>query len=176
MAERKTVLVTGASSGIGRACVHALDERGWRVYAGVRRDADACALAQENSPSLRPVRLDVTIASEIEAAAGFIDHDVGERGLDALINSAGIAIAGPLEFLPPADLREQLEVNVIGPISVTQAMLPMLRAARGRVVFISSASADRVADHRTVFGLKIRPRGLRRTRCGSKCDRPGSMW
>ena len=141
MAERKSVLVTGASSGIGRACVHALDERGWRVYAGVRRDADACALAQDNSPSVRPVRLDVTIASEIEAAARLIHQEVGDRGLDALINSAGIATAGPLEFLPPADLREQLEVNVIGPIAVTQALLPMLRSARGRVVFISSASA-----------------------------------
>ncbi len=141
MAERKSVLVTGASSGIGRACVRAMDERGWRVYAGVRHDADARALAQDNSPSLRPVRLDVTVAPEIEAAARLIRQEVGEHGIDALISSAGIAIAGPLEFLTPADLREQLEVNVIGPMAVTQAMLPMLRAAGGRVVFISSVSA-----------------------------------
>jgi NAD(P)-dependent dehydrogenase (short-subunit alcohol dehydrogenase family) len=141
MGERKSILVTGAASGIGRACVHALDERGWRVFAGVRREADARSLAQENSPSVRPVRLDVTVASEIEAVARIIDHEVGEQGFDALINNAGIVTAGPLEFLPPADLREQLEVNVIGPIALTQAMLPMLRAASGRVVFISSASA-----------------------------------
>jgi NAD(P)-dependent dehydrogenase (short-subunit alcohol dehydrogenase family) len=141
MGDRKTALVTGASSGIGRACVHALDERGWRVFAGVRCDADACTLAQENSPSLRPVRLDVTVGSEIEAVARLIAQEVGERGLNALINNAGIVTAGPLEFLPLADLREQMEVNTIGPIAVTQAMLPMLRAARGRVLFISSASA-----------------------------------
>jgi len=106
----------------------------------VRREADARALAQESSPAVCPVRLDVTVASEIEAVTRLIEDEVGERGLDALINNAGSVTAGPLEFVPPADLREQMEVNVMGPIAVTQAMLPMLRAARGRVVFISSAS------------------------------------
>jgi NAD(P)-dependent dehydrogenase (short-subunit alcohol dehydrogenase family) len=138
---RKSVLVTGASSGIGGACVHALEERGWRVFAGVRRDEDARALARDCSGSVRPVRLDVTVNSQIEAVARLIEDEVGERGLDALINNAGVVVAGPLEFLSLSEIREEFDVNVMGPIAVTQAMLPLLRAARGRVVSISSASA-----------------------------------
>jgi NAD(P)-dependent dehydrogenase (short-subunit alcohol dehydrogenase family) len=141
MDKQKSALVTGASSGIGRECVRALDERGWRVFAGVRRDSDARALARESAASVRPVRLDVTVASQIEAVARLIEGEVGERGLDALVSNAGIVTAGPLEFVPPADLREELEVNTIGPIALIQAMLSLLRAAGGRVVAISSASA-----------------------------------
>ncbi len=141
MGKRKSVLVTGASSGIGRACVHALDERGWRVFAGVRREADALALARESSALVRPVRLDVTVASQIEEVAQLIDQEVGAGGLDALVNNAGIVKAGPLEFLPLADIREEFEVNTFGPIAITQGMLPLLRRANGRLVTISSASA-----------------------------------
>ena len=140
MDKRKSVLVTGASSGIGRACAHALDQRGWRVFAGVRRDEDA-ALARENSGSVWPVRLDVTVASQIDDVARLIEQEVGAAGLDSLVNNAGIVTAGPLEFLPLADIREEFEVNTFGPIAVTQAMLPLLRIARGRVVTISSVSA-----------------------------------
>lgn len=141
MDKRKSVLVTGASSGIGRACVHALDNRGWRVFAGVRRDADARSLARESSASVWPVRLDVTVASQIDDVARLIEQEVGAAGLDALVNNAGVVTAGPLEFLPLADIREEFEVNTFGPIAVTQAMLPLLRTARGRVVTISSVSA-----------------------------------
>jgi NAD(P)-dependent dehydrogenase (short-subunit alcohol dehydrogenase family) len=121
--------------------VNALDERGWRVFAGVRREADARSLAREGSPALRPVRLDVTVTSQIDAVTRLLENEVGEGGLDALVNNAGIVTAGPLEYSSLADLREEFDVNAIGPIAVTQAMLPLLRAARGRVVTISSASA-----------------------------------
>jgi NAD(P)-dependent dehydrogenase (short-subunit alcohol dehydrogenase family) len=131
------VLVTGASSGIGEACVIRLVGAGFRVYAGVRRDDDAERLRQM-SDRIVPVRLDVTEQSRIEETARVLAGDVGESGLAGVVNNAGIAVGGPLEFLPLDELRRQLEVNVIGQVAVTQAVLPMLRGARGRVVFVGS--------------------------------------
>jgi NAD(P)-dependent dehydrogenase (short-subunit alcohol dehydrogenase family) len=127
-----TVLVTGAARGIGRATAGALAERGWTVYAGVRRDADAATLA---GAGLIPVSLDVTDGDSVQA----LPDALGGK-LDALVNNAGIVQSGPLEGLPIDDLRHQLEVNVVGQVAVTQAVLPLLRSARGRIVFISSVS------------------------------------
>jgi NAD(P)-dependent dehydrogenase (short-subunit alcohol dehydrogenase family) len=121
----RTVLVTGASSGIGQACAVALQRAGWRVLAGVRRAGDAPAKTEE-------VLLDVTDADQIGDAAGRVDE------LDALVNNAGIALAGPLELIPVEELRRQLEVNVVGQVAVTQALLPALRRSRGRVVLMGS--------------------------------------
>jgi NAD(P)-dependent dehydrogenase (short-subunit alcohol dehydrogenase family) len=118
----RSVLITGASSGIGAACATRLAARGWQVYAGVRTPGDAPARTTE-------VILDVT---------GFEPPPI-ER-LDGLVNNAGIAIAAPLEDLPLGELRRQLEVNVVGQLAVTQAMLPALRAARGRVVIVGSVA------------------------------------
>jgi NAD(P)-dependent dehydrogenase (short-subunit alcohol dehydrogenase family) len=131
-----TVLVTGASTGIGEACALRLDGLGHRVFAGVRRHADAERLRASSSGRLEPVTLDVTDAGQIEAAAKQIGAEAGE--LQGLVNNAGIGKGGPVEYLPLDDWRTQLEVNVVGQVAVTQAMLPLIRQGRGRVVFIGS--------------------------------------
>lgn len=135
-----TVLVTGASTGIGRATALRLAAAGWRVFAGVRRDADGRALADASAGSLTPVALDVTDPAQIAAAADSIADAVGGAGLAGLVNNAGIARGGPVEYLPVDDWRLQFEVNLFGQVAVTQAMMPLLRDARGRIVFIGSNS------------------------------------
>ncbi|MCC6338554.1 MAG: SDR family NAD(P)-dependent oxidoreductase [Acidimicrobiia bacterium] len=135
-----TVLVTGASTGIGRATALRLAAAGWRVFAGVRRDADGRALADASAGSLTPVVLDVTDPAQIAAAADSIADAVGGAGLAGLVNNAGIARGGPVEYLPVDDWRLQFEVNLFGQVAVTQAMMPLLRDARGRIVFIGSNS------------------------------------
>ena len=119
-------LVTGASSGIGRACAQHLNGLGFHVLAGVRNEADA-------PPGLEPVRLDVTSEADVAAVKERVGAELG-----ALVNNAGIAIMGPVEGVPVADWRRQMEVNFIGQIAVTRALLPALVRARGRVVNLSS--------------------------------------
>jgi NAD(P)-dependent dehydrogenase (short-subunit alcohol dehydrogenase family) len=128
-----TVLLTGASSGIGRACVERLAATGWQVLAGARDDADLAALAAV--AGVTPLRLDVTSAQDVAAAAATVGHT-----LDALVNNAGIAVTGPVELLPLEAWREQLEVNLLGQVAVTRALLPALLRARGRIVNMSSIS------------------------------------
>lgn len=132
----KSVLVTGASTGIGQACALHLDRLGHRVYAGVRKEADAQGLRERGSDRIVPVFLDVTDQAKVGAVANQIAGDAG--GLDGLVNNAGIARGGPLEYLPLAEWREQLDVNVVGQVAVTKAMLPLIRSAGGRIVFIGS--------------------------------------
>jgi NAD(P)-dependent dehydrogenase (short-subunit alcohol dehydrogenase family) len=138
--ESPAVLITGSSSGIGAACALGLDQRGFRVFAGVRSEAAGQRLRQQASPRLTPVMLDVTATASIAAAAATLGDALGSRGLAGLVNNAGVAVCGPLETLPLGELRRQLEVNCIGPLAMTQAMLPLLRAARGRIVNVSSAN------------------------------------
>jgi NAD(P)-dependent dehydrogenase (short-subunit alcohol dehydrogenase family) len=126
----RTVVVTGASSGIGRACALRLAAGGWHVYGGVRAEADAAVLREEG---VEPVTLDVTDAEQIHAAV-----ERAGPSLDALVDNAGIAVAAPLEVVPLDELRQQLEVNVIGQVAVTQAFLPALRQAGGRIVLVGS--------------------------------------
>lgn len=133
----KNVLITGSSTGIGAACALHLDRTGWKVYAGVRKAADGDALAAKGSTNLTPVIVDVTDQSQIDAVAKQIEADSGGR-LDGLVNNAGIGRGGPLEYLDLDEWRTQLEVNVLGQIAVTKAMLPLIRPAKGRVVFIGS--------------------------------------
>jgi NAD(P)-dependent dehydrogenase (short-subunit alcohol dehydrogenase family) len=140
MSDRGSVVITGASTGIGAACALALDRAGFRVFAGVRRAPDGERLRGRASGRLSPVIVDVTDEASIDAAARTVGAAVGEAGLAGLVNNAGIAVAGPLEYLPLADLRHQLDVNVVGQIAVTQAFLPLLRRARGRIVNIGSIS------------------------------------
>lgn len=128
----RTVLVTGAGRGIGRAIAVRLARSGWRVYGGVRTDVAAKELA-EDSELITPVELDVTVPDHL---AG-LDRVLPER-LDALVNNAGVAVPGPIETLTRTDMHRQFEVNVFGPLALTRAVLPRLRRARGRVVFISS--------------------------------------
>jgi NAD(P)-dependent dehydrogenase (short-subunit alcohol dehydrogenase family) len=122
---KRTVVVTGASSGIGEACAVRLARNGWHVVAGVRREGDAPDGTEE-------VLLDITDPEQIRAVADAVDQ------LHGLVNNAGIAIASPLEALPLEELRRQLEVNVLGQVAVTQSLLPQLRRAGGRVVFVGS--------------------------------------
>ncbi len=134
------VVVTGASTGIGAACALRLGALGFRVFAGVRKAADGQALTQRASGGLTPILLDVTDGGSITAAAASIAEAVGAAGLYGLVNNAGIVVGGPLEILPLDQLRKQFEVNVIGQIAVTQAFLPLLRRARGRIVNMGSIS------------------------------------
>jgi NAD(P)-dependent dehydrogenase (short-subunit alcohol dehydrogenase family) len=154
----RSVLVTGASTGIGRATALRLDAAGWRVFAGVRREEDAESLAGSSSERLMPLILDVTEAGQIAAAAERVAGEAG-GGLDGLVNNAGVAVPGPLETLPIEDFRRQIEVNLTGQVAVTQAMLPSIRAARGRIVFISSIGGRIAfpltgAYHAAKFGIE----------------------
>jgi NAD(P)-dependent dehydrogenase (short-subunit alcohol dehydrogenase family) len=135
------VLVTGASTGIGRAAALHLDGKGWKVFAGVRKEADGDALRTESSDRLVPVILDVTDEQQVEAVAKQIDAVVGDAGLNGLVNNAGVAKGGPVEFLDLETWRFQLEVNVVGQVAVTKANMAAIRRARGRIVFIGSISA-----------------------------------
>ena len=132
-----TVLLTGAGSGIGRATALRLDRAGWKVFAGVRREEDAGSLRAEGSERLTPLMLDVTDSEQIAAAAARIETEARGR-LDGLVNNAGAAFPSPLETMPIDDFRRQVEVNLTAHVAVTQALLPQIRAARGRIVFISS--------------------------------------
>ena len=139
-ARQGSVAVTGASSGIGRACALHLDRIGYQVLAGIRKESDAEALRQSGSERLTPIRLDVTDSGSIAEAADVVRREVGGNGLLGLVNNAGIAVGGPLEFLPLEDMRRLMEVNLIGTLAVTQALLPLLRSGRGRIVNIGSVS------------------------------------
>lgn len=135
--ELRSVVITGASKGIGRATALLLDSLGWRVFAGVRRDKDADALGRDASARLVPVILDVTDRESIRAATWRVEQ-LTPDGLDGLVNNAGLAVAGPLEILPIEEFRAQLEVNTVGPLAVAQSFLPQLHKARGRLVNVTS--------------------------------------
>jgi len=141
----KHAVVTGASSGIGRATALRLADAGWHVYAGVRRAADGESLRRDaasasgaSGPGITPLLMDITVADQVGTAVDVVTEHVGAGGLDGLVDNAGIGVAWPMELLPLDALRRQFEVNVIGQVAVTQAFLPLLRRARGRIVVISS--------------------------------------
>src|SRR5687767_5241890 len=163
-----TVLVTGASTGIGEATVHHLKSLGFEPIGAVRKDEDAERLGGRG---IRTVRIDVTDAGQIAAAR----DELGEAPLAGLVNNAGIAVAAPLEFLPMDKLRQQLEINLIGQAAVTQAFLPALRRGRGRIVMVSSIGG-RVAlplvgaYSASKFGLEGLSDSLRRELRGQGVD------
>ncbi len=133
------ILVTGATAGIGKALVARLAKEGRNVIAAAR---DPAWVLVPNGPGrVEAVRLDFEEPSTIEAAAGCVARIVGAAGLAGLVNMAGIIVEGPLEAIPAQALRRQFEVNVIGPVALTQAALPMLARARGAVVNIGAVSA-----------------------------------
>jgi len=133
----RTALITGCSSGIGRASALRLDSGGWRVFAGVRKPEDADALSAAGSSALTPLILDISESASIDDARERIEREAG-GSLDALVNNAGVAYSGPLEFVPLDDFRRQLEVNLVGHLAITQAMVSSLRLARGRIVNVTS--------------------------------------
>jgi len=135
---RGAVVVTGASSGMGRACALLLAQAGYHVFAGVRKEQDALALKQQAPAPLTPLFLEITDADSIAAAVTLVTDIVGEAGLAGLVNCAGIGVTAPMELLPLAELRRQLEINVVGQVAVTQAFLPLIRAARGCIINVGS--------------------------------------
>jgi NAD(P)-dependent dehydrogenase (short-subunit alcohol dehydrogenase family) len=171
-AAQPSVVVTGASTGIGKAIALVLAGHGYRVYAGVRREEDGARLVAEAAASIGAgaeveagadagaaasassavpassaargavvaLMLDVTEAEQVDAAVEAVRSRDGGHRLAGLVNNAGIAVAGPMEFLPIDDLRSQFEVNVLGQVAVTQAFLPLLRESGGRLVFVGSVS------------------------------------
>jgi NAD(P)-dependent dehydrogenase (short-subunit alcohol dehydrogenase family) len=140
MSDLHSAVITGASTGIGRATALRLDAAGFRVFAGVRRQTDGEALRGVASERLVPIRLDVTDAAGIEAAAKSVEAALAGAGIRGLVNNAGIAIGAVLEFVDVEDLRRQLEVNVVGVAAVTRAFLPLVRRGGGRIVNVSSDS------------------------------------
>jgi NAD(P)-dependent dehydrogenase (short-subunit alcohol dehydrogenase family) len=139
------VVITGSSTGIGRACALRLDAAGFDVFAGVRRAEDGERLKADASDRLRTLILDVTDGDAIAAARSEVEAAVGEHGVAGLVNNAGVTVNGPVEFVPLDDVRRQLEVNVVAQIAVTQAFLPSIRRATGRIVNMSSVGG-RVAN------------------------------
>ena len=130
-----TVLVTGAGRGIGRATALRLAAGGWDVVAGVRRAQDGEALAGEGGERIVPVQLDVTDSDQVAALGSALP-----ARLEGVVNNAGVVVPGPVESVPVDELRRQMEINLIGQAAVTQAVMKQVRAARGRVVFVSSLS------------------------------------
>lgn len=141
-ASLRSVLITGASTGIGRVCALHLDGRGYHVFATVRKESDAESLKKAASWRLRPVFLDVTDQDSIRQAEESVAAELGDRGLTGLVNNAGIAVPAPIEFIPLEDLRRQLEINLIGQVAVTQVFLQHIRRACGRVINMSSFSGQ----------------------------------
>ena len=138
MVAARFILITGASTGIGAACAIGCAERGMTVFAGVRDLMAGDALQAKGGKTIIPVQLDVTDGKSITNAADVVARHIGQAGLYGLVNNAGIAIGSPLELIPLQQLRRQFEVNVVGQIAVTQAVLPLLRRARGRIVNMGS--------------------------------------
>ena len=138
----KAVLITGASSGIGRACAALLARQRFRVFAGVRKASDGESLRADSGEAVTPVQIDVTDEATIAAAVETVRAALGDRGLDGLVNNAGIGVTAPVEYISAGALRQQFDVNVFGQIAVTQAFLPLVRQARGRIVNMGSVGSE----------------------------------
>ena len=134
--EEKAVLITGATSGIGRAAAELLAEQGYFVYAGARKDAD---MAELNAiDNIKAVRLDVTKQDQIDAAVALIEKD--GRGLWGVVNNAGVNVVAPLVAAREDEFQFLFDVNVFGVYRVTKAFAPLVVASKGRIVNISSIS------------------------------------
>jgi NAD(P)-dependent dehydrogenase (short-subunit alcohol dehydrogenase family) len=136
----QSVLVTGASRGLGRDMALHLARHGFRVFAGIRRSEDRFRLQQEGGGDIHPVLLDVTDAGSIAAARDLIARTVGDAGLHGLVNNAALATFAPLEQQPLEEFEELFRVNLFGVVALTKALLPLLRKARGRLVNVSSGN------------------------------------
>lgn len=173
--ENSVVLITGSSSGIGRACVSRMLASGWRVLAGVRKREDVETLKRELGQDLVLVILDLENRDSIAAARNQVQSVLDGRGLDGLVNVAGIGMIRPVEYIQWPELQQMFGVNVFGQIAVTQAFLPFIRKVHGRVVNISSVGAHVAIPFggllnatKAAFGLlsdamrlELRPFGIR---------------
>ena len=131
-------LITGTSTGIGEACVARLAERGWTVFAGVRRADDGDRLKVQHTGDVRPVILDVSKRDDMQRVLEQVRNDVGDRGLQALVNNAGVGVGGPVEYLTDEDWRFVFDVNFFGVVALSHAAMPLLRSGHGRIVHIGS--------------------------------------
>jgi NAD(P)-dependent dehydrogenase (short-subunit alcohol dehydrogenase family) len=155
------VLITGTSTGIGKATAHHLDRLGFRVFATVRNEADASAIESDSSERLKAILMDVTDGASIDAARVSIAQAVGDEGLLGLVNNAGVGFTAPLEFAPLDRLRWLFDVNLFGVLAVTQAFLPLLRQGQGRIANISStASLTNAPFHGPYTSTKLGLNGL----------------
>ena len=136
--KKGAVVITGSSTGIGRACALFLDRKGYQVFAGVRKKEDGDSLKQESTDKLTPILIDVTDNDVISRAVEIVEKSVGNDGLAGLINNAGVPEICPLEYFPLDQLRKQLHVNLLGHIVVTQAFLPLIRRRPGRIINVGS--------------------------------------
>jgi NAD(P)-dependent dehydrogenase (short-subunit alcohol dehydrogenase family) len=169
----KSVVVTGASTGIGWGCAKVLIEKGFRVFGSVRKQADADRLSAELGASFVPLLFDVTDPAAVKAAAETTGKALGGEPLAGLVNNAGIAVSGPLLYLDVDEFRLQLEVNITGPLIVTQAFAPLLVAQTakdakpGRIVMMSSVGGKNASPfvgpyNASKFGLEGLSESLRR--------------
>ena len=131
-------LVTGTSTGIGEACALRLAERGWTVFAGVRRAEDGDRLKAEVTGDVRPVILDVSDRDHMRRVIEDLEREIGTSGLHGLVNNAGVGGGGPLEYVTEDDWRWVFDVNLFGVVALTKAAIPLLRAGRGRIVHVGS--------------------------------------
>ena len=179
--QQKAVVVTGVSTGIGWGAAKVLTEAGYRVFGSVRKDADAKKLALEFGPNFVPLVFDVTDEKGVRAAAATVRAALGGRTLFGLVNNAGIAVAGPLLYMPIEDFRQQLEVNLTGVVMATQAFAPLLGVDKdlsgdpGRIVNISSVGGRNAtpfigAYNTSKFGLEGLSEALRRELMPFKID------
>lgn len=148
--EQRVVVISGASTGIGRATALLLDELGFRVFAGVRKSEDGDALRKFSSERLEPMLLDVTDEEMVAAAVERVEATAPE-GLYGLVNNAGLSLNGPLELVDVSVMRQLLDVNVLGLLMVTKAFLPLLRQGRGRIVNVSSGHGLLAIPDKSVY-------------------------
>jgi len=146
----QAIVITGASTGIGKATALHLDRLGFKVFAGVRKETDAQALKQEASNKLTPILLDVTDGNSIAAAVDTIDRETGGE-LYGLVNNAGVSLNGPLELVPTSEIKQLMDVNVLGLLAVTKAFLPLLRQNKGRIINISSGHGLLAIPDKSVY-------------------------
>jgi len=140
MDRKKSIVISGTSTGIGKSCALHLDKLGFYVYAGVRKPADGKKLKKEASDRLKPIILNVTDSESIAEAAHFIAKETGGK-LYGLVNNAGVGLGGVLEVTPVDEIKKLMDVNVIGLLETTQAFIPMLRKSNGRIINIGSTSS-----------------------------------
>jgi NAD(P)-dependent dehydrogenase (short-subunit alcohol dehydrogenase family) len=138
--KKLSILITGASTGIGWDCSLELAKMGWRVFATVRKEADGKKLVDASSGEVTPVIMDISDYESVKKGALIIEEKLAGDGLDALFNNAGISVQGPMEIIPVKMFEEQMRVNVFGHFYVTQVFLPMIRRVKGRILFMSSES------------------------------------
>jgi len=156
---QKTAVVTGVSTGIGRAIAKALIDAGWRVFGSVRKESDASAASAALGANFTPLLFDVTDDAAIKREAAKVEAALGGRALDALINNAGVAVAGPVGYLDLDDLKRQMDINVYGPIRVTQAFLSMLGADHsrqgtpGRIINMSSVAGKMASPFMSPYAM-----------------------